>query len=103
MQFHSVIALLATLSAVSAAPGGGGGDSDSQCTTEQANKCCTGLLEGILNIGILPGLCLPLVGSCNNQVACCEANGVRDALGVLSKEVLTIAWQGLLNCVTIQL
>ncbi|KAE8153708.1 hypothetical protein BDV25DRAFT_136647 [Aspergillus avenaceus] len=83
MYFKSIIALLAVTTAASCAPSGG---DDSQCTTDQANRCCTGLTNGILNIDILPTLCLPLLGSCNNQVACCETNGI-----------------GLLNCLTIQL
>ncbi|KAF7597174.1 hypothetical protein BBP40_009513 [Aspergillus hancockii] len=86
MQFRSVIALLTAVTAVSAAPGGGDGDFESQCSTEQANKCCNGLTNGLLNIDILPALCLPLVGTCNNQAACCETNGI-----------------GLLNCLTIQI
>ncbi|KAJ6119116.1 hypothetical protein N7471_013067 [Penicillium samsonianum] len=55
MHFLSAIAIFVTLGAVSAAPNGGTG---SQCTTEQANKCCTGLTKGVLNIDILPALCL---------------------------------------------
>ncbi|KAB8074596.1 hypothetical protein BDV29DRAFT_156480 [Aspergillus leporis] len=83
MQFLSTIALVVTLTVVSATPTGG---SPSQCKAEQANKCCTGLTNGILNLNVLPALCLPLVGSCNNQAACCETNGI-----------------GLLNCLTVQL
>ncbi|KAJ5261102.1 hypothetical protein N7478_011697 [Penicillium angulare] len=82
MNSLSKIVILMAASTVTAIPSGGG---TSQCTTEQANKCCTGLTDGILNIEILPALCLPLVGSCNNQAACCETNGV-----------------GLLNCLTVQ-
>jgi hypothetical protein len=55
MQFLSAIALFATIGAVAAMPNGGTG---SQCTTEQANKCCTGLTNGILNINLLPALCV---------------------------------------------
>ncbi|KAB8231361.1 hypothetical protein ETB97_001540 [Aspergillus alliaceus] len=82
MQFRSVITLLAAATAVTATPGGG----ESQCSPEQANKCCSGLTNGILNLNVLPALCLPLLADCNNQVACCESNGI-----------------GLLNCLTIQL
>ncbi|GAB1196628.1 hypothetical protein APSETT444_005902 [Aspergillus pseudonomiae] len=90
MQFRPVIALLAVATAVAAAPcdscdggdsgGSGGSDSGSQCSSNQESKCCSGLTQG-LNLNILPALCLPLLGSCNNQVACCESNGiVRDFL-----------------------
>ncbi|KAB8075088.1 hypothetical protein BDV29DRAFT_155974 [Aspergillus leporis] len=82
MQFLYTIALVATLSAVNATPTK---DVPSQCTTTQANMCCTGLTNGILNLNVLPALCLPLVGSCNNQAACCETNGI-----------------GLLDCLTVQ-
>lgn len=63
MQFRSVIALLAVATAVTAAPcdscdGGDSGDSGSQCSTNQEMKCCTGLINGILNLNILPALCL---------------------------------------------
>ncbi|KAB8249384.1 hypothetical protein BDV35DRAFT_390190 [Aspergillus flavus] len=91
MQFRSVIALVAFATAVTAAPcdscdGGDSGDSgdSGKCSPNQELKCCTGLTQG-LNLGILPALCLPLLANCNNQAACCEANG------------------GLLNCLTIQL
>ncbi|KAJ5117598.1 hypothetical protein N7448_011230 [Penicillium atrosanguineum] len=82
MHIFSTIALFATIGAVNAIPNGG---SESQCTTSQANKCCTELTKGILNINILPTLCVPLIDTCNNQAACCETNGV-----------------GLLNCLTVQ-
>ncbi|KAJ5876496.1 uncharacterized protein N7529_002080 [Penicillium soppii] len=82
MHGLSSVVLFATISMVTAVPTGGTG---SQCTTEQANKCCTGLTHGILNIGVLSGLCVPLIGNCNNQAACCESNGI-----------------GLLNCLTVQ-
>ncbi|OGM48272.1 hypothetical protein ABOM_002138 [Aspergillus bombycis] len=85
MQFRPVIALLAVATAVSAAPcdscdggdsgGSGGSDSGSQCSSNQESKCCSGLTQG-LNLNILPALCLPLLGNCNNQVACCESNGI---------------------------
>lgn len=55
MQFLSTIALFATIGAVVAMPNGGSG---SQCTTEQANKCCTGLTDGLLNLNVLSALCV---------------------------------------------
>ncbi|KAJ5117461.1 hypothetical protein N7448_011471 [Penicillium atrosanguineum] len=55
MHVFSTIALFATIGAVSAIPSSGSG---SQCTTSQANKCCTELTKGILNINILPALCV---------------------------------------------
>lgn len=55
MQFLSTIALFATVGAVIAMPNGGSG---SQCTTEQANKCCTGLTDGLLNLNVLSALCV---------------------------------------------
>jgi hypothetical protein len=55
MHGLSSVVLFATISMVTAVPTGGTG---SQCTTEQANKCCTGLTHGILNIGVLSGLCV---------------------------------------------
>lgn len=55
MQFLSTVALFATIGAVIAMPNGGSG---SQCTTEQANKCCTGLTDGLLNLNVLSALCL---------------------------------------------
>ncbi|KAJ5648808.1 uncharacterized protein N7484_002531 [Penicillium longicatenatum] len=82
MHFMSAIVCFATVSAVAAIPTGG---TESQCTTSQANKCCSSLTNGILNINILPALCVPLLGACNNQAACCESNGI-----------------GLLNCLTVQ-
>ncbi|KAE8371891.1 hypothetical protein BDV26DRAFT_298366 [Aspergillus bertholletiae] len=94
MQFRSAIAFLAVATAISAAPcnsceggdSGSSGDSGSKCSNNQELKCCTGLTNGILNLGILPALCLPLLSKCNNQAACCESNGL-----------------GLLNCLTIQI
>ncbi|KAJ6151645.1 hypothetical protein N7470_007242 [Penicillium chermesinum] len=58
MHSLSTVLMLMAATAVSALPGGGGGGSPSQCTTAQANKCCTGLSLDILNIDVLPGLCL---------------------------------------------
>ncbi|KAE8367044.1 hypothetical protein BDV27DRAFT_124578 [Aspergillus caelatus] len=66
MQFRSVIALLAAATAVTAAPcdscdggdSGDSGDSGSQCSSNQEMKCCSGLTNGILNLDILPVLCL---------------------------------------------
>ncbi|KAJ5541858.1 hypothetical protein N7494_006934 [Penicillium frequentans] len=54
MHFTSAIVLFATVGAVAAIPTGG---TESQCTTSQANKCCSSLTSGILNIDILPALC----------------------------------------------
>ncbi|GKZ35937.1 hypothetical protein AbraIFM66950_006772 [Aspergillus brasiliensis] len=82
MYFSQVLVLVATFGLASAMPA----DSDpSQCTQSQANSCCDTLSNGILNVNVLPSLCVPLVGSCNNQAACCQTNGV-----------------GLLNCLTVQ-
>ncbi|GFF57105.1 NADH-ubiquinone oxidoreductase 19.3 kDa subunit, mitochondrial [Aspergillus udagawae] len=72
MQFLSTIALVATLTVASAIPTG----DSTTCSPEQANKCCTGLTSGILNLNVLPALCVSLLGSCNNQAACCETNGI---------------------------
>ncbi|KAI2822493.1 hypothetical protein CBS63078_569 [Aspergillus niger] len=73
MNFTHILAVLATIGLASAAPA----NSDpSQCTTAQANSCCTSLTNGILNVNVLPALCVPLVGNCNNQAACCETNGI---------------------------
>ncbi|KAJ5301890.1 hypothetical protein PENANT_c002G05806 [Penicillium antarcticum] len=83
MHFVPAITFLAAIGTVIAVPTGG---SESQCTTDQANKCCTSLTNGILNINILPALCVPLLDTCNNQAACCESNGI-----------------GLLNCLTVQI
>ncbi|KAF7594177.1 hypothetical protein BBP40_010026 [Aspergillus hancockii] len=73
MNFLSAIAFVATLTAVSATPTG---SIPSRCAPEQANKCCTGLTNGFWNLNVLPEFCPPLVGSCNNQAACCETNGI---------------------------
>lgn len=58
MHVLSSVVLLATISVVTAVPTGG---TASQCTTEQANKCCTGLTDGVLNIGVLSGLCVRML------------------------------------------
>ncbi|EAW12038.1 uncharacterized protein ACLA_007980 [Aspergillus clavatus NRRL 1] len=100
MQFKSVLAVFAAAAVASAAPGGG---TPSQCTTEQANKCCTGLLNGLLNINILPALCLPLVGTCNNQAACCESNGIVSRNRIIGHQTADEESKGLLNCLTIQI
>jgi hypothetical protein len=55
MHGLSSVVLFAAISVVTAVPTGGTG---SQCTIEQANKCCTGLINGILNIDVLSGLCV---------------------------------------------
>ncbi|RAH55784.1 hypothetical protein BO85DRAFT_451027 [Aspergillus piperis CBS 112811] len=82
MNFSQILVVLATIGLASAVPA----TSDaSQCTTSQANSCCTSLTNGILNVNVLPALCVPLVGNCNNQAACCTTNGI-----------------GLLNCLTVQ-
>ncbi|KAJ5549362.1 hypothetical protein N7513_006596 [Penicillium frequentans] len=82
MQFISAIVFLATFGAVAAVPTG---ETGSQCSSSQSLECCSGLTKGILNINVLPALCVPLLDACNNQAACCESNGV-----------------GLLNCLTVQ-